>query len=241
MVWYKNNYRRNLMDMHIDDWNEEFLSKVDCEAYVAALKDAGIQTAMVKAMPHTGLKHYPSKIGRMYRGFRGRDFIGEMIERCHAAGICVEIYFSQVFDNWAYDNHPDWRCVTSNGLTFKEWRNTGWFRNGRYGIVCPNNEEYRQYVRDNLQELNRKYDFEGMFLDMTFWPDVCYCPSCRKKYFAQTGRELPRTVDVQNPEFLEYLQLRDAWMAEFAAYTTKAIKEIKPQVTVEHQFSMISC
>ena len=39
-MWIEGNYRRNLMDMHIDDWNEEFLSKIDVDEYVDALKDA---------------------------------------------------------------------------------------------------------------------------------------------------------------------------------------------------------
>lgn len=51
-MWIEGNYRRNLMDMHIDDWNEEFLSKIDVDEYVDALKDAGIQAAMVKGRPH---------------------------------------------------------------------------------------------------------------------------------------------------------------------------------------------
>ena len=53
-MWIKGNYRRNLMDMHIDDWNPEFLSKINVKEYVAALKDAGVQAAMVKGKPHTG-------------------------------------------------------------------------------------------------------------------------------------------------------------------------------------------
>ena len=47
-MWIKGNYRRNLMDMHIDDWNPEFLSKINVKEYVEALKDAGDQAAMVK-------------------------------------------------------------------------------------------------------------------------------------------------------------------------------------------------
>ena len=69
-MWIKGNYRRNLLDMHIDDWNEEFLSKIDPKGYVDALADAGVQTAMVKAMPHTGLCYYPTKYGRMHRALR---------------------------------------------------------------------------------------------------------------------------------------------------------------------------
>ena len=48
-MWIEGNYRRNLMDMHIDDWDETFLSKIDCDEYVQALVDAGVQAAMVKA------------------------------------------------------------------------------------------------------------------------------------------------------------------------------------------------
>ena len=66
-MWIKGNYRRNLMDMHIDDWNPEFLSKINVKEYVAALKDAGVQAAMVKGKPHTGLCYYPTKVGRMHR------------------------------------------------------------------------------------------------------------------------------------------------------------------------------
>lgn len=239
-MWIKGNYRRNLMDMHIADWNDEFLTKINCDEYVDALKDAGVQAAMVKAKPHTGLCYYPSKIGRMHKGLHGKDFLGEMIEKLHKADIAVEVYYSQVFDNWAYDNHPDWRCIGPDGKNFMEYRNGDYFKSGRYGIVCPNNKDYRQYVKDNLQELNRLYQFEGMFLDMTFWPDVCYCPSCRERYRKETGRELPRIVDWENTDFKDFVYRREEWIADYARFATAAIKEIHPEVTVEHQFSMIT-
>ncbi len=54
-MWTRGNYRRNLMDMHIDDWNEEFLSHLTVEEYTDALLDADVQCAMVKAKFHTGL------------------------------------------------------------------------------------------------------------------------------------------------------------------------------------------
>lgn len=239
-MWIEGNYRRNLLDMHIDDWNEEFLSKVDPEAYAEALKEAGVQAAMVKAMPHTGLCNFPTKINRMHNGLKGRDFFGEVLDACHKRGISVIAYFSQVFDNYASDRHPDWRTISAEGKNHKEFRNMGWFRNGRYGIVCPNNQEYRQYVKAHLEELNAMYDFEGMFLDMTFWPDVCYCPSCRKRYLEETGRELPRKIDWQDPEYRDWQLHREKWMADFAAFTTKCIKDVHPECTIEHQMSMVA-
>ncbi len=240
-MWIKGNYRRNLMDMHIDDWNPDFLSKINVNEYVEALKDAGVQAAMVKGKPHTGLCYYPTKIGRMHKGLRGYDFFGDMVQKCHENGIAVEGYFTQIFDNWAYEEHPEWRLVTSDGMNMREYRETSNFKTGRYGIVCPNNEEYRQYVKSSLEEMIENYKFEGIFLDMTFWPDICYCPSCRKKYKEQTGKEIPRKIDWEDPDFKEFVYIRDKWMAEYAQFATHCVKNVCPDMTVEHQFSRITC
>jgi hypothetical protein len=40
-MWIEGNYRRIFLDMHIDDWNDEFLSRLDPPRIVATLKDAG--------------------------------------------------------------------------------------------------------------------------------------------------------------------------------------------------------
>lgn len=216
MSWIEGNYRRNLMDMHIDDWNPEFLSKINVDEYVQCLKDCGAQAAMIKGKPHTGLCYYPTKIGRMHKGLKGYDFFGHMVEACHKNGIIAEGYYSQIFDNWAYETHPEWRLVTADGKNYREYRNQGNFKTGRYGICCPNNEGYRQYVKDSLTELVGNYDIDGIFLDMTFWPEICYCPTCRKKYKDLTGKEIPREVNWDDPDFREFAYIRDQWMAEFA-------------------------
>lgn len=239
-MWTRGNYRRNLMDMHIDDWNEEFLSHLKVEEYTDALLDADVQCAMVKAKSHTGLCYWPASIGRMHRGLKGNDWFGAMVESCHRKGIKVIAYYSQIFDNWAYDNHPDWRLIAPDGKNFREYRGMGWFRSGRYGICCPNNPDYRSYVQANLQELNRRYDFEGMFLDMTFWPEICCCPHCRKRWMEESGEEIPRVVDWKNPSWRAFAEARERWLAEFARFSTNSVKAVKPDVTVEHQFSMIT-
>ena len=239
-MWIEGNYRRNLMDMHIDDWNPEFLSRLDVDEYIKALKDAGIQAAMVKGRPHTGLAYYPTKVGRMHKGLKGFDFLGEMVQKCHENGIAVVAYFTQIFDNWAYDNHPEWRIITAEGKGMRELHEKANMKTGRYGIVCPNNEGYREYVKACLTEMNALYDFDGMFLDMTFFPEVCYCPSCRKRYMDETGKELPRVIDWQDPDWMEYAYKRDEWMADYARFATDCVKKIKPDVTIEHQFSSIA-
>ena len=47
MKWYENKFRRHLIDMHIEDWSDEFLSKFSAEAYFENLKKANIESAMI--------------------------------------------------------------------------------------------------------------------------------------------------------------------------------------------------
>lgn len=241
-MWTKGNYRRVFLDMHINDTDPEYLSKIDPEHIVEVMKEAGAQMLVVKGRPHTGLALFPTKYGRMHKGLKGRDYVGEMIELCHKNGIAVQCYFSQIFDNYAYDHHPDWRMVNGEGKGSREYTdytNQTMFRRGRYGLVCPNNEEYQKYAVDCLTEMTEKYQYESIFMDMPFFPEVCYCPSCRKKYYEATGREMPKKIEVNSKEFKEWQLLREKWMGDFTKMTSDAVHAVRPEVTIEQNLSMI--
>ena len=72
-MWYKKHIRRHLCDMHIDDWNPEFLSKFDPVTYVENLKRARLQNAMLYFQSHVGLSYYPTASGKMHAAFVGRE------------------------------------------------------------------------------------------------------------------------------------------------------------------------
>ena len=65
-MWYTNSYRRHLCDMHIDDWDEKFLSQFSPDAYYENLKKANIQNAMLYFQSHVGLLHIAKLNGRFY-------------------------------------------------------------------------------------------------------------------------------------------------------------------------------
>lgn len=84
-MWYKKDYRRVFMDMHLDDSKpEEYLSKLDIVDFVDTLKKANVNNVVVKAKSHVGLHYWPSKLGRMHEGLKRRnlDYVGEMIKTC---------------------------------------------------------------------------------------------------------------------------------------------------------------
>ncbi|MBR4887601.1 MAG: hypothetical protein IKU17_00485 [Clostridia bacterium] len=89
-MWYSDLYRRHLCDMHIDDWDESFLSEFSPETYVESLKIAGINYAMLYLQSHVGLCYYPTKTGVLHRSFLGREDAMRKTEQfCHQNGIRV--------------------------------------------------------------------------------------------------------------------------------------------------------
>lgn len=235
--WYEQNYRRNLIDMHVEEWDARFLSWLDPDQYLEALQRAGVQTAMLYANSHVGVCYWPTEHGRQHAGLQGRDFLGQMLERCRAAGISAVVYFTLVYDNACYARHPQWRNVNEYGKNTRQQEDSALFLGPRYGTVCVNSKDYRAYAKTLLAELMERYDFDGFFLDMTFWPVVCTCNACRRRYAREMGREIPDTIDWDDPCWTDFQDKREEWMQEFALDMTGFIQSRRPELTVEHQYS----
>jgi len=242
MAWYEKNYRRNLVDMHIEDWDESFMASFDPERYVEMLKKANVSCAMVYANSHVGYCYWPTKNGKMHPGIKGRDIFGEVVDLCHKAGMDVIMYYTLIYDNWAYDQGPEWRILREDGRNSREVNGASWndINVGRYGVCCPNSTQYREYTEKQLKELADAYQFEGVFLDMTFWPDVCYCDHCKRRYEQEVGGKMPRIVDWDDPVWNHFQEKREEWLLEFENFASDAVKRFKPGVSTNHQYSTIT-
>jgi hypothetical protein len=229
--WYKNRFRRNLIDMHIEEWDREFLSKFDPDVYFNNLKEANINAPMIYLQSHVGLCYWPTKSGKMHEGFKGReDLTRRLVDKCHEAGMDVIAYYTLIYNNWAYKQHPEWqmRDVHNHGSRFD---------GNRYGLCCPNSKGYRDFIIEQIAEFSDYFQFEGIFLDMTFWPMVCYCDSCRKRWEEEVGGKMPVVIDWNDPVWVKFQRKRIEWLGEFAQFATAEVKKNKPDCTVEHQYS----
>ncbi|MDR0601553.1 MAG: alpha-L-fucosidase [Treponema sp.] len=229
--WYKNRFRRNLIDMHIEEWDDSFLSRFDPDAYFNNLVEANINAPMIYFQSHVGLCYWPTKSGKMHEGYKGReDLTKRLVDKCHRAGMDVIAYYSLIYNNWAYKQHPDWqmRDVHNHGSRFD---------GNRYGLCCPNNQEYRNFIAEQIAELSEYFQFEGIFLDMTFWPMVCYCDRCKSRWEKEEGGRIPAVVDWNDSEWVKFQRKRIDWLGEFAQFATAEVKKHKPDCSVEHQYS----
>lgn len=227
--WPGGAYRRLLMDTHVPDWDPTFLASYDPVDYVNSAANAEFQCLSQYANSHVGLCLWPTKIGQQHGALKGRDFFGETVRECRKRNLDVLAYYSLIFDIWAYDNHPDWRIVPEHG------NKKGWNERVRY--VCPNSP-YAQHAQAVVKELIGTYAVDGIFFDMTFWPDVCYCHHCEARFNREQGKPLPRIVNWSDPVWRTFQASRQVWMREFAISITRTVKDTR-SITVTHQCSTI--
>ena len=214
--------------MHIADWDERFLSQFDPQRYVETVCLAQPTAAMVYAHSHAGHCYYPTEVGHQHASLHGRNIFGEVIDGFHKRGLDVIAYYSLIVDDDAYRAHADWRIVLVNGEDAAE--------KSRFGVCCPNSP-YREYAALHVAELCKRFQFEGIFLDMTFWPKVCYCPHCQRRFAAEAGGPLPKVINWEDPSWVRFQRKREAWLVEFAHDITRAIRNVAPGVSIQHQGS----
>ncbi len=243
-MWYSNSFRRHLCDMHIDDWDESFLSEFSVDDYIDNLKLAKIQSAMLYTMSHVGHCYYPSKIGHVHGALVGKeDTIKKLVDLCHENDIYVTGYYSLIYNSYEHDKHPEWRLVEPDGKSRREKDQASCeegFSNAaktRYGLCCPNNTEYREFVFNQLDEILEYFDLDGMFFDMPFWPHFCYCEHCQKRWADEVGGVLPTVEDMSDPIWQKHVEKRRQWMGEFVRSVTDKTKSVNGDLSVEYNFA----
>ncbi len=229
LAWPAGARRRLLVDTHVPDWDPRLLARFNASDYVAMIDAAGFQCVMQYAKSHVGLCLWQSKVGPVHANMKGRDYFGEVIAECQRRKLRTVAYYSLIYDIWAFDHHPDWRILPENG--------TAQFFERRPGVVCPNSP-YRDQALAELRELTGNYEFDGIFLDMTFWQQPCYCAHCSERFRREHHAEIPHIADWNDRIWRKFQKARQNWILEFALLVTKTIKGVRP-VTVYHQYSTI--
>ena len=219
-----NCYSRLLIDSHISDQRPEYMSRFSPREYVRMVKLSGVESSMVYASDHNGNCYYPTEVGHPHGGLNGRDLFGETVALLRKNGIVPIAYYTVNYNNDCARRFPAARLVN----------NLGESRNGRYHYACPNQPQARAFYREQIREI-LQYDLDGLFIDMTFWPSICFCDACRKKY----GRPFPERIDWSDPEWISFQRFRENSLAEFARELTSWAKECRPGIAVTHQFSPV--
>jgi len=232
--WYKSSYRRNLVDMHIPDWNEDFLSEFKPENYAEMLELAQVDTAIIYASSCLGISYWPTKVGHSHASMRGRDFLTETITACKKKNLNIVVYYN-IWSTWAYNEHPEWRMRAPNGETSCDSRGS------RFGVCCPSAPGFTAYVLAQIDELLDNYEMVGMWIDMIGGqglPNACCCDNCKKRYREETGVEIPKILDWYSPEWTRFQRKREEWQSLFTSQIRERVKSKNPNYSVTFQTSI---
>ena len=226
MRWFEQCYSRLLVDNHITDLDPSLMSRFDPETYARMAELGGAESSMVYSCDHNGNCYFPTRIGHMHAGLKGRDIFGETVAALKRRGITPIAYYTVVYHNHSVERYPDSEQVDICGKR----------RPGRYRVSCLNCEETLEYYQHELEQVV-EYPVEGIFIDMTFWLLFCCCDRCRAKFRERYGREIPETIDWRDENWRNYVKFREECVAEYAARLTAAVRAKRPDISVVHQFS----
>ena len=232
-VRYYDTYRRTLLDMHIPDWDQQFLSEYEPEKVADLYVSANISGALFYCKSHMGLNYWPAPVGAVHPAAKNRDFVGEMLAALRARGIAPAAYHSVIFDNWAVEKHPEWAVEPATILKGYDYH----LFSSRYGTACANNPEYRTYEQTQITALLERYDFDALWIDMVFWTGLCMCTNCRERFRSEESEDIPLTVDWTSPAWVRYQTACERWLEEMTVELIETAHKARPGIAVTHNLA----
>jgi len=146
---------------------------------------------------------YPSKVPLHYRAkyLGNRDMFGEMVKGARALNISVIARVDpHAMSEEAFAAHPEWAACTEDGKPRRHWAAADMY------VTCQNGGFMFDFMPAVLKEITDKYKPEGFFGNRWAGSGMCYCQTCRTKFRAATGLELPTSNDPQEPRRKAYIQ-----------------------------------
>lgn len=208
------NFRQVHLDFHTSEKIPGIGSKFSKEQFQAALKLGHVNSITVFSKCHHGWAYHPSEANEMHPGL-DFDLLGAQIEAAHEIGVKTPVYLSAGLDEKMARRHPEW-------LRRGKDDRIGWEYPG-YHEFCMNSP-YLDYLIPQIEEVAKKYDADGIFLDIV-GVRTCWCQNCVKTL-------LDEGKDPYNDENAR--ELGERVYANYCRRVREAVDAIKPGLPVFH-------
>lgn len=218
-------FRQVHLDFHTSPLILDVGSEFDADAFVKTLKDSYVNSINIFAKCHHGMAYYPSKVGPVHPGLK-IDLLGEMIAACHKADILTPVYITVMWDQYAAEQHADWRVVDEKGaVDGASPLEPGWKR------LCPNTP-YLDYVAAQAEEVARMYDADGFWFDIVHYSSYgCFCHYCMQER-EKLGLDSTKQEDRSRHAQMVILRTMDRLHSTVRRYRPNAMTFFNGQVRV---------
>jgi len=198
--------------------------RIDPDALIAGVRDFSatafcINGGGIVAFYDTQIEGHPKS-----RGLNGRDLLAEIVPRAHAAGQHVLARIDPSCAPQALAAaHPEW---------FARDRDGGFYAVNEFYVTCPNAGYYHERMADVVREILTRYDADGIWNNQgkfAAWDtDGCYCDTCQSMFRADSGFELPREENWNDPAWLAFNEWRYRRIAAWVAHMNEVVHTTKP-------------
>ncbi len=174
------------LDFHTSEYIKDIGSRFDKKQFQEALKIGHVNSVTVFGKCHHGYFYYPTKVGTIHPGMDAdKDLAGEMMDTCHEMGVYAPLYLTLGWSVLDAKEHPEWIARNKDGS----------YQGNNYDLHAGEQElkpetswlhlcsagEYREYLYAMTREACERYKrLDGIFFDIVFVYDVCYCDECVK-------------------------------------------------------------
>lgn len=180
--------RLSTRQVHLDFHTSEHIGNIgrdfDKTQFQDMLKEGHVNSITVFGKCHHGYFYYPTEVGTVHPGLeKGRDLAGEMMDACHEIGVYAPLYLTVGWSALDVQEHPEWIVRAKDG----SYTGAHYDFSAKPEDPRPENSwvhlcmagEYRQYLYEMTKEACERYQrLDGIFYDIVFVYDVCYCDHC---------------------------------------------------------------
>ena len=171
------------LDFHTSEHLPEIGARFSKEQFQSALQTGHVNLINVFAKCHHSWSYYPTKVGRPHPNLT-IDLLGQQIEACHEIGVEAPIYYTMGWSAADAEDHPDWCCRNEDGsiVVSQPWPADVSLDAEKPGFqwkeLCPSGE-YHALMEEQVDEICRTYEADGLWFDIYHAQIPCYCERCR--------------------------------------------------------------
>ena len=171
------------------------------------------------------IAYYPSEVPLHYvsRFIGDSDPFGALVERARGLGMHVMARVDpHAIHQEAADAHPEWVAVDKDGRPRRHWAFP------EVWVTCAYGDYNNLFMPEVVKEITRRYDIDAIFANRWQGHGVCYCDSCRERFGAASGEDLPLVADANDPVWQAWTRWRRDVLTRMIVDWDKAMRAIRP-------------
>lgn len=219
--WYKSATRWTQLTLAEDD-----PVKFDPDFWIDVFKNTQSNATCLSAGGY--IAYYPSKVPLHYvsKFIGDTDPFGALVEGARKLDMHVMARVDpHAIHQDAADAHPEWIAVDKNGEKRRHWAFPDVW------VTCAYGDYNNEFMPEIVKEITRDYDIDAVFANRWQGHGVCYCDSCKTRFKAATGNEIPLAADANDPVWQSWAAWRRSVLTKMVVKWDNEVKAIKPHAS----------